>query len=40
MMRAMTERRKSHSAAALSGLAWNSFIRVIAMRTYGYDEVA
>src|SRR5439155_23744563 len=31
MMRAMTERRNSRSAAALSGVAWNSFIRVIAM---------
>src|SRR5437879_12270386 len=31
MMRAMTERRKSRSAAAWSGLAWNSFMRVIAM---------
>src|SRR5438876_10614071 len=31
MMRAMTERRNSRSAAALSGVAWNSFIRVIAI---------
>src|SRR5439155_16103643 len=31
MMRAMTWRRKSRSAAAFSGVAWNSFIRVIVM---------
>src|SRR6266480_3735805 len=38
MMRPMTERKNSRSAAALSGLAWNSFIRVIGMSVYQYGE--
>src|SRR5439155_2589394 len=38
MMRPMTERKNSRRAAALSGLAWNSFIRVIGMSAYRYGE--
>ena len=38
MMRPMTERKNSRRAAALSGLAWNSFIRVIGISPYPYAD--